>query len=152
MTCHTDQVSLGGHGGCATCHTNSILTANGTRYLKGAFTADCVSCHNAAVLGTHSYTTPDPNHYVETTHTATPFTAAAQGTGADGAVPAEGKECSTCHSSTLKTAHATSSTSGGSVTCVECHTDTTLGSAAVVAGTGPTTAAPTATTPAPPDA
>ena len=133
VTCHADQVSLGGHGGCATCHANPILTANGTRYLKGTFTADCVSCHNATVLGTHSYTTPDPNHYVETTHTATPFTAAAQGTGADGTVPAEGKECSLCHSSTLKTAHATVSTSGGSVTCVECHTDTTLGSSAQVA-------------------
>ncbi len=109
------------------------LTANDTRYLKGTFTADCVSCHNATVLGTHSYTTPDPNHYIETTHTATPFTAAAQGTGADGTVPAEGKECGLCHSSTLKTAHASTSTSGGSVICVECHTDTTLGSAAQVA-------------------
>lgn len=132
ITCHTDQADFGGHASCATCHANAVLTANGTRYLKGTFAPDCVSCHNATVLGTHAYTTPDPNHYVETTHTATPFTAAAQGTGVDGPVPAEGKECATCHSAILKTAHAT--TSIGAVSCVACHTDTTLGSAAVVAG------------------
>ena len=134
VSCHTDQIDLGGHLDCATCHANPILTENGTRKLKGTFTANCVSCHNATVLGTHSYTTPDPNHYVEATHTATPFTAAAQGTGADGAVAAGGLECSVCHSSTLKTAHATVSTSGGSVTCVECHTNTSLGSASVITG------------------
>jgi hypothetical protein len=131
LTCHTDKASLGGHGGCATCHENPTLTANGTRYIKGTFAPDCVSCHNATVLGTHAYTPADPNHYNETTHTAAPFTAAAQGTGADGAVAAEGKECSLCHTATLKVAHAT--TSIGAVNCLGCHTDTTLGSTTVIA-------------------
>ncbi|NTU72060.1 MAG: hypothetical protein HGB10_09620 [Coriobacteriia bacterium] len=135
-SCHPDQIGLGGHviagvpSGCHTCHDNDTLTANGTRYLKGTYTAQCTSCHNDTVIGAKDYTTA---HYSETTHTAAPFTSAAQGTGADGTVEAEGKECSTCHTATLKVAHETVSVSGGSVTCVECHTDTTLGSAAVIA-------------------
>ncbi|NTU70899.1 MAG: hypothetical protein HGB10_03645 [Coriobacteriia bacterium] len=102
---------------CARCHSQ-ISNWNKT--------ADCAGCHTAG--GFHPGITGD-----DATHTATPFTALAQGTGVDGPVPAGGKECSACHSATLLTAHATTTASGGSVTCVECHSDTTLGSKAVIA-------------------
>ncbi|MEI8080695.1 MAG: cytochrome c3 family protein, partial [Actinomycetes bacterium] len=135
VSCHGSDLQ-GVHGAlpsnsakCATCH------ASKSNWSKSG---DCLGCHNGIDVGTHVYTPVDPNHYGETTHTAIPFTAAYEGTGADGEVPAGGKECSTCHSATLNTAHSKTSTSGGSVTCVECHTDLSLGGAAVIAGGWPT--------------
>ena len=53
----------------------------------GAKTGDCVGCHNGIDVGTHVYTPIDPNHFDETTHTASPFTTAFQGAGPDGACP-----------------------------------------------------------------
>jgi hypothetical protein len=60
-------------------------------------TVECGNCHA-------SYSTPDPNHYNETTHTATAQT----GTG-----------CTNCHSMSMKAAHASTAVP---VTCVACHT------------------------------
>jgi hypothetical protein len=133
VSCHGSDVAVV-HGAtadsakCATCHSN-VWNWNKS--------GDCLGCHNGADVGSHSYTPTDPSHYSESTHTATPFTAVQQGTGADGAVPAGGEECSACHSSTLKLAHASTTTSGGSVTCVECHADTSIGSSLVIASDWP---------------
>jgi hypothetical protein len=116
-----DGTSGGTWAKCATCHNNPTkgnITWNMT-------SSDCEGCHAAKrpVLS---------NHYVETSHTATPFLALFQDP--TGAVPRDDEECSKCHSALLPTAHATTSTNGGSVTCVECHTDTSLNSAATIAG------------------
>ena len=133
IDCHLDADVSTSHPGCNTCHGNPAYPA-----LPATKTAECVDCHNGTDVGTHAYTPADPNHYDETTHTATPFTTVFQGAGPDGLVAAGGQDCSACHSSTLRTAHATTSTSGGSVTCVECHTDTTLDSSTTVAANWPT--------------
>ncbi len=109
VACHGSDISTV-HGAavpgaeCATCHDN---VWNWTK------DAECASCHNGTDVGTHVYTPADPNHYDETTHTATPFSTVFQGAGPDGLVAAGGQDCSACHSATLKAAHATTSTSGG---------------------------------------
>ena len=121
----TGSANPGYADGCHLCHDNTDPTR-----VPATATADCSSCHDTA--GIHDTSGDDA------THTATPFTAAAQGTGADGAVEAEGRECSVCHTGTLRTAHATVSTSGGSITCTECHGDATLGSTGVVTAGWPT--------------
>ena len=135
--------------GCNGCHGASLVEIHGAIYYgpttAGAATrstrlsaqaASGATAREQLVQDGRLRELPRPRAHArsgtDATHTATPFTAAAQGTGADGTVPSEGKECSTCHSAALMTAHATVSTSGGSVTCVECHTDTTLGSATVI--------------------
>lgn len=130
-SCHGSADVRDVHASCETCHENPGYPG----LTSLALDAECVSCHAAGgALATSDYAPVDPEHATgsETTHTATPFTAAYQGAGADGTVAAEGKQCSICHSATLKPAHSATSSNGGSVTCVECHTDTTLGSAAVV--------------------
>lgn len=119
---------------CVACHETADV-----RNLHGPDAANsCGVCHNAkitlpastACVGCHAYSPADSTHYNETTHTATPFTAAGQG----GTFSAGGKQCAACHSAALKAAHATTSTNGGSVTCVECHNDTTRNSKTVIAG------------------
>jgi len=140
IACHVFGASMSSNqvhkGGCEQCHDNPSYPG----ITDGRASAACVDCHNSGLVANPmggsggAYTTPDPKHYSETTHTATPFTAAVQGVGGDGVVPAEGKECSTCHTASLKIAHATTSTNGGSVTCAECHGDTSLNSSAVIAG------------------
>ncbi len=133
LACHQDADVSSLHPSCAVCHDNPAYPL-----LPTGKSPECASCHNGTDVGTHVYTPTDPNHYSETTHTATPFTAVFQGAGPDGLVAAGGRECSQCHSSILGVAHSDTSTSGGSVTCVECHNDTTLGSSATVAGNWPT--------------
>jgi len=126
--CHDSDIAVV-HGAvvpgseCATCHSSVWnWSKNG----------DCAGCHNGADVGSHAYSPPDSNHYSETTHTATPFSAVYQGAGTDGSVPTGGEECSACHSAALEPAHVSASTSGGSVTCVECHTDATLESSTII--------------------
>jgi len=140
LSCHTGYTNLmfghSGGGTCVSCHDNTILTAGSTRYLGDTFTGKCVDCHKAGVI-VPAKSPIETAHYSETTHTAAPFTAAVQGVGGDGVVPADGKECSTCHTASLKLAHATTSTNGGSVLCAECHTNTSLNSTATVAANWP---------------
>ena len=137
VTCHPSDISTA-HGAstpgpaCATCH------ANRWNWSK---TGDCLGCHNGTDVGSHSYSPVDPQHYSAQLHTPSDpatFTAAYQGPGADGPVVSYGVECRACHSESLKSAHSSTSVSGGSVTCVECHTDTTLGSSVVVSDGWPT--------------
>lgn len=133
LDCHQNpDISTLHTGGCATCHGNPNYPS-----LPTGKAPECVSCHDGVTVGTHPYSPPATNHYDETTHTATPFTAAYQGTGAAGTVNAFGKECSNCHSSTLPQAHSSTSTSSGSVTCAECHTNTSLGAKTVIANKWP---------------
>ncbi len=133
--CHASKADIAtGHASCATCHANPALVD----YLKNNYTATCTDCHNTSLIGLKTYSPFDPNHYGLAIHTASPFTFVYQSNGADGPVPAETKECSTCHTGSLKAAHASTSTNGGSVTCTECHSDTTLNSTAVIAGDWPT--------------
>lgn len=123
VICHTGYTDLRNHTkACAGCHGNSVLTATGTRYLTGTFTAQCTGCHVSTVLGTN-YDPTNPNHYNETTHTAGAMTTAV------GAYSNK-NTCSDCHSATLLTAHGTSSV--GAVGCTSggtgntgCHRQTT---------------------------
>ncbi|MBS3974100.1 MAG: hypothetical protein KGZ89_04455 [Actinobacteria bacterium] len=129
VACHASYVNLEAHRlTCAGCHANNTLTANNTRYLTGAFTGRCTSCHTNTVLG-RLYSPIDPNHYSETTHTATAMNATAT-------VGTAGRRCSACHASGLRAEHAFTLTSGN-VGCIGCHVDTTLGSATVVANNWP---------------
>ncbi|MDO8987199.1 MAG: hypothetical protein Q7V14_03135, partial [Coriobacteriia bacterium] len=114
LACHTDFTDLAAHGGCWKCHGNAVLTANNTRYLNGNFTARCIDCHNATVIGTHVYTPKDPNHYTgsETTHTASAQTGTVSGFA-----------CTQCHKTEMKPEHfKASSAFSTSDKCVECHT------------------------------
>ena len=114
--------------GCGSCHSVHSSISRGcekchSQVNNWTSSAECSNCHDRAIHAEHG---------TDASHTATPFTAEAQGTGVDGTVPAEGKQCSICHSATLKPAHSTVSVSGGSVTCMECHQDAKLGSAGVI--------------------
>ena len=134
LNCHSTKTDIStGHASCATCHANATLVD----YLQNNYTPTCTSCHNAALIGLKLYTPADPNHYGVIIHSASPFTYVYQGTGADGAVPAETTECNTCHSAAMKVAHSNTSTNGGSVVCIECHNDTTLNSKTVISGNWP---------------
>ena len=138
---HSSFASYHPTSGCTAgeCHTSSDKAAFTATYNGDA---TCASCHDSNYAGAPDVVVlgaaPPNGHYSETTHTATPFTAAVQGPSPDGLVPAGGRECSSCHSSMLGLAHSDTSTSGSSVTCVECHNDTTLGSSTTVAGNWPT--------------
>lgn len=100
------------HAGCSTCH-NSGANLGATNQ------AECVECHNATEVGTHAYTPADPNHYNETTHTAASMTRAVSAGGTASAT------CQTCHSTTLKAAHAGPTPNYGTgLSCTECHNDT----------------------------
>jgi hypothetical protein len=136
------------HADCLTCHdkagsatyvgNNSNMRYQTTYGLCGAATG----CHPSSLYDPSTLVHNNPgyagaglaNGDDATHHTASPFTKAyypESGTG----VYSDGKECSTCHSATLKTSHATVSTNGGVVTCTECHNH--AGSANVAAGTAP---------------
>ena len=126
-------------GECGSCHSihasplNAACDKCHSSITVWDKSADCVDCHPSLFDGL----SVGAGHYNETTHTATPFTAAVQATGAEGLVATGNQECAICHSPTLKAAHATTSSSGGSVTCAECHNDATLGSQATVAAGWP---------------
>lgn len=120
--CHS--VHANANAACDTCHAATDVWSK---------TADCVSCHQDKFDGGEV----GPDHYDESAHTATPFTTAYQGSGADGLVASGGEECSDCHSASLATAHSATSTSGGAVSCAECHTDQNLGSSATVSADWP---------------
>jgi len=142
--CHSDTL-MGTHGAtdydetlCAGCHTvhptaNAACDKCHSSSDVWGKTADCVSCHadmfDGGAVGS--------SHYDAGLHTATPFSAAYQGSGSDGLVNSGGKECSICHSDTLATAHSATSASGGSITCAECHLDESLGSSATVDASWP---------------
>ncbi|NTV40023.1 MAG: hypothetical protein HGA51_08750, partial [Demequinaceae bacterium] len=55
---------------------------------------ECVSCHNGTDVGLHVYAPTDPNHYGDTTHTASAQTGTVSGLA-----------CSTCHSMEMKPEH-----------------------------------------------
>lgn len=136
VSCHGATDVRDVHTDCATCHANPSYPG----LTSVALSTECMDCHAPdGALASQAYSPIYPAHSTgaDVAHTATPFTAAYQGVGVDGTVNAEGKECSVCHSTTLRTAHATTSTSGGTVTCVECHENTTLGAATQVATNWP---------------
>ncbi len=128
-SCHTAYSDITVHaGGCASCHSNATLTD----YLKNNYTGNCMDCHSSGVLG-GTYTPADPNHYVAATHTAD---IAADTVNTGGSVVTT-KACTACHSTPLAAEHNVT-VGVGNVSCVECHTDTTLGSATVVSNNWPT--------------
>ncbi|MHB9002811.1 MAG: hypothetical protein ACYC6C_01935 [Coriobacteriia bacterium] len=133
--CHTTKTDIStGHASCATCHADARLTD----YLQNNYTPTCTSCHTTLVLGT-LYDPADPNHYNETTHTAN----ISLDTTLTGGTTITTKACTACHAAALKAEHAlTLSASIGNadltVDCIECHTNTTLGSSTVVANNWPT--------------
>ncbi|MDP2232641.1 MAG: hypothetical protein Q8K89_03325, partial [Actinomycetota bacterium] len=138
LSCHADFTDLIAHGGCAKCHGNAILTANNTRYLVGTFTARCIDCHNISLdldgagPAPLDYGAYDPNHYEPylVNHTAD----IAADSVVTGGSTITTKSCTVCHETMLKAEHAITLSASGdmSVNCIECHTDTTLGSAAQV--------------------
>lgn len=135
LACHVGYNSLTGttvhRNSCSICHANNSLTATNTAYLTGRFTGQCTTCHIPSVLG-RRYSPIDPNHYNDTTHTATAMnTSATVGTAS--------KLCSDCHASGLRAEHwFTQDQPVNGVRCVACHIDTTLGSASIVATSWPT--------------
>ncbi|MHB9004866.1 MAG: cytochrome c3 family protein, partial [Coriobacteriia bacterium] len=138
LPCHAGYTDLStGHGGttCAKCHDSDILTATKTRYLKTTFTGECKGCHNDTTIGGKTYYTADPNHYNETTHTAD----ISLDTTLTGGSVITTKACTACHATALKAEHVLTLSASGdmSVNCVECHTDTTLGSSTVIANDWP---------------
>ncbi|MDO8953219.1 MAG: discoidin domain-containing protein [Gammaproteobacteria bacterium] len=77
-------------GECAVCHDNAALATLPTN-------VECVSCHA-------KYTQIDPDHYVETSHTAS----------------AVAGDCYKCHKLSMDAEHSKTSVSP-KVTCVSCH-------------------------------
>ncbi len=130
--CHT--------GDLAAIHNNSITTNTAVSSCNSCHTPtkfpatkSCVdaSCHGASVNGVVSV---DAHSFNTAKHTAAPWTSAYQG--ASPTVSTGGKECSSCHSARVDTAHT--GVTGGTVSCstggagnTGCHNNTTLNGRAV---------------------
>jgi len=96
---------------------------------KSCIDADCHAGSGVTALDDHAFNSVK--------HTSTPWTTVYQGSSPS--VSTGGKECSTCHSARLDTAHAT--TSMGAISCTSggtgstgCHNNTSLTSQAVAIG------------------
>jgi len=130
--CHT--------GDLAAIHNNSITTNTAVSSCNSCHTPttfpstkSCIdaSCHGASVNGVVSV---DGHNFNTAKHTAAPWTSVYQG--ASPTVSTGGKECSTCHSARVDTAHT--GVTGGTVSCTTggvgntgCHNNTTLNGRAV---------------------
>lgn len=107
------------HPTCAGCHASASYSGYRTR--AGNF--ECVNCHNGNYANAPDVVALDgsvPNgHYNETTHTATSMTRVVNAGGTASA------SCSTCHATSLYSAHGSMSSSayGTSLSCYECHND-----------------------------
>jgi len=130
---------------CRGCHTGDLAVIH-SNSVAGTYVTNCNTCHSvsevpsskscvdAACHAGTGVTTVDAHNFSTTKHTSTPWTSAYQGTAPS--VSTGGKECSTCHSARLDTAHAT--TSMGAISCTSggtgstgCHNNTSLTSQAV---------------------
>ena len=81
------------------------------------------------MIGSSTYGPYDPNHYEETTHTASGLSATVNAGGTYSAT------CATCHPGALSAQHQNVAASGdGDVTCVECHTANTAVTAVITTG------------------
>ena len=134
---------------CRGCHTGNLGTIHSNSITTNAFVTNCNTCHSPSTMPTtkscidaachagSGVTALDDHAFNTVKHTSTPWTSVYQGSSPS--VSTGGKECSTCHSARLDTAHAT--TSRGAISCSSggtgstgCHNNTSLTSQAVAIG------------------
>ncbi len=133
---------------CRGCHTGDLAVIH-SNSVAGTYVTNCNTCHSVSQVPS-SKSCVDPachagsgvtsvaaHNFNTTKHTSAPWTAVYQGT--TPTVSTGGKECSTCHSARLDTAHA--NTSRGAISCTSggtgstgCHNNTSLNSQAVAIG------------------
>ena len=133
LDCHPDADVSTSHVGCNTCHGSPAYPA-----LPASKTAECVDCHNDTDVGTHAYTPVAPNHYDETTHTASWLDTAVDAGGTATAT------CADCHdpvgasgTDQLYNQHQGLPAPLGDTSCVDCHRANAQVTAVVAAGWDP---------------